>query len=243
MSDEHIQIPFDTAASKYSGRGLPYEGTLPFMETQEFLYTLHLTGTVGCAVVDAFRFGILADVRDYIAERVMISLGLAFNDGGFGPPENLPAHAPELLERVRAKDGEYLRAQFGVEAQTLELASVTISERDAQAVAELHTQYERMEEMKRRICSGGPEDFEARRAPSMGEAMRAAQAAKPTQIAPAVGPLQRTRFWICPCGSRNETRFCPVCGAKRAWTCACGQENEGTFCSACGAKRAGVSAV
>ena len=50
--------------------------------------------------------------------------------------------------------------------------------------------------------------------------------------------------WTCPqCGTVNQGKFCPGCGARKpepkpaegAWTCQCGQTgNTGKFCMNCG---------
>ncbi len=50
--------------------------------------------------------------------------------------------------------------------------------------------------------------------------------------------------WKCSCGSVNEGRFCPECGAGRpektaqkGWICSCGTVNQGKFCTECGAAK------
>lgn len=50
--------------------------------------------------------------------------------------------------------------------------------------------------------------------------------------------------WTCSCGSVNQSKFCPGCGAQQpeppkneTWVCSCGTENNSKFCGNCGSPR------
>lgn len=52
-------------------------------------------------------------------------------------------------------------------------------------------------------------------------------------------PIQNpVNLWVCSCGKKNSTNFCPDCGSARSyrqWICSCGCFNEsGRFCRECG---------
>lgn len=64
----------------------------------------------------------------------------------------------------------------------------------------------------------------------------AADPAPKPDPAPAASPRKE---WLCACGSRNTSRFCPSCGASEPteWLCACGSRNSSRFCPNCGAEK------
>ena len=51
---------------------------------------------------------------------------------------------------------------------------------------------------------------------------------------PAEPPKPVDASWLCQCGCRAESKFCPECGKAKPWTCACGAQNQGNFCAECG---------
>ena len=59
----------------------------------------------------------------------------------------------------------------------------------------------------------------------------------PAEHIPGIGrPLEppKPSSWLCQCGCRAESKFCPECGKARPWNCVCGAANQGNFCQECG---------
>ncbi|MCR4645942.1 MAG: SPFH domain-containing protein [Oscillospiraceae bacterium] len=166
-----------------------------------------------------FREQLDNEVRDAILEAAsaLCEKGLAVDQIG--------RESKQLCKQVRERMKNSEAARLGIE-----LSSIVIGGNVVRSAVERSQTYEQHQDMHvvpkgtpLRYTPPEPQSYKVYRAEHLPGIGKPAEPPKPVDTS-----------WICRCGCRAESRFCPECGSSRPWKCVCGAENHGKFCTECG---------
>ena len=216
-------------------------------------------------VTDEFR----RDAIDsQMKSELMMSLGVALGtltENGMRYSA-LPRHGKEIAAALNDDLSSQWRDRRGVEVFSFAMASVTLSDEDAQRLkdAQMLSNPTRAaaimagataDAMKAAAANeggmGAMGGFMGMNMAGMagganvgglfaqGQQMQQQQVQQPAPASVAADG------WTCSCGTVNTGKFCANCGAKKpepkpaegSWKCSCGATNTGKFCSECGAAK------